>query len=101
MGVSIDDGNVIHRAVVLTQHENINLDVLPTRISEFSPSQLVIDEGDNQPLDSLELIQQRYIRYVLQRTGGNKTEAAKILGLDRKTLYRRLREARGAKDDQH
>jgi two-component system response regulator HydG len=84
--------NVIQRAVVLTQHEKINLDVLPARISEYSPSQLVIDEGDNQPLDSLERIQQRYIRYVLERTNGNKTEAAKILGLDRKTLYRRLKE---------
>lgn len=84
--------NVIQRAVVLAQHEKINIDVLPTKISQHTPSQLVIDEGDNQPLDSLERIQRRYIRYVLDRTNGNKTEAAKILGLDRKTLYRRLKE---------
>ncbi len=87
--------NVIQRAVVLAQHEQINVDVLPAKISAYSPSQLVIDEGDNQPLDSLERIQQRYIRYVLDRTRGNKTEAAKILGLDRKTLYRKLKESQG------
>lgn len=83
--------NVIQRAVVLTQHETINVDVLPAKISEYQPSLLVIDDQDNQPMDSLATIEQRYIRYVLKRTKGNKTEAAKILGLDRKTLYRKLK----------
>jgi two-component system response regulator HydG len=41
------------------------------------------------PLDVIEL---QYIQYVLRQAGGNKTEAAKILGLDRKTLYRKLKE---------
>ena len=39
------------------------------------------------PLDEME---RSYILKVLSAVGGNKTLAAKILGLDRKTLYRRL-----------
>ena len=84
--------NIVQRSIVLTQQATISSDVLPVKISSYQPKQLVIDEGDNQPLDSLEVIERRYIRYVLERTGGNKTEAAKVLGLDRKTLYRRLKE---------
>lgn len=84
--------NIVQRSIVLTQQATINSDVLPAKISSYQSKQLVIDEGDNQPLDSLEVIERRYIRYVLERTGGNKTEAAKVLGLDRKTLYRRLKE---------
>ena len=84
--------NAVERAVILSRDNQITTDVLPQKITAFHPSQLVIDEGDNQPLASLETIQQRYIRYVLDRTNGNKTEAAKILGLDRKTLYRKLKE---------
>lgn len=84
--------NVIERAVIFSRQEKISLEALPAKITEFQPAQLVIDDGDNQPLASLETIQQRYIRHVLQRTGGNKTEAARILGLDRKTLYRKLKE---------
>ena len=84
--------NVIQRAVVLSQHETITTDVLPQKIVDHKSSQLVIDEADNQPLASLETIEMRYIRYVLDRVDGNKTEAAKILGLDRKTLYRKLKD---------
>ena len=84
--------NIVQRSIVLTQQATINSDVLPAKISNYQSKQLVIDEGDNQPLASLEVIERRYIRYVLERTGGNKTEAAKVLGLDRKTLYRRLKE---------
>lgn len=87
--------NVVERAVVLTQHDKISVDVLPRKIIDHNPSQLVIDEGDNQPLASLEMIQHRYIRYVLDRTDGNKTEAARVLGLDRKTLYRKLKDQDG------
>ncbi len=42
--------------------------------------------GDLPSLDELEA---RYIARVLQQTGGNMSAAAKILGIDRKTLYRK------------
>jgi DNA-binding NtrC family response regulator len=47
-------------------------------------------EGEFQNLSeqpvSLEELEKRYIRFVLRRTKGRKTEAAKILGINRKTL---------------
>jgi len=38
---------------------------------------------------TLRALEERYIDQILQLTGGNKVQAAKILGIDRKTLYRR------------
>lgn len=40
---------------------------------------------------SLDEIRRRHVVRVLDACGGNRSEAAKILGVDRKTLYRRLR----------
>jgi DNA-binding NtrC family response regulator len=42
-------------------------------------------------LAPLEEVERRYILHVLQCAGNNRTLAARILGLDRKTLYRKLR----------
>ena len=35
-------------------------------------------------------VERRYILHVLEATGGNKRQAARVLGFDRKTLYRKL-----------
>ena len=44
---------------------------------------------------SLERVEQQYARMILDAVGGNKTEAAAILKIDRKTLYRKLGESGG------
>nr|MBI3613042.1 sigma-54-dependent Fis family transcriptional regulator [Nitrospirota bacterium] len=44
--------------------------------------------GASGALLTLEEMEKRYLQQVLQETGGNKVQAAKILGIDRRTLYR-------------
>ena len=56
-----------------------------------------IQDLDKQPaaaggggLDSMEAMQRRHAQQVLEHTGGNKVQAAQILGISRATLYRLL-----------
>jgi DNA-binding NtrC family response regulator len=45
-------------------------------------------------------VEQRYIRYVLKHVHGNKRQAAALLGIGRRTLYRRLGEDAEAEEEQ-
>ncbi len=84
--------NVIERAVALTRFETLAVDDLPQKIRDYQSSHLVIDGSDPTDLTSLEDVERRYILHVLNSLGGNKTNAARVLGLDRKTLYRKLQQ---------
>ncbi len=83
--------NCVERAVALTAHEEILVEDLPERIRSFGRSPVVVAGEDPSELVPLEVVEQRYVARVLESVGGNKTLAARILGLDRKTLYRKLR----------
>ena len=82
--------NVIERAVALTRFDKITLDDLPARITQHQSSQLVLADDDAEHMLSLDQLERRYIERVLKVTSGNKTQAARVLGLDRRTLYRKL-----------
>lgn len=84
--------NVIERAVALTQVSKLVVDDLPENIRDYRHSRMTIDSLNPAELQPLEAVEQRYIRHVLDSVNGNRTEAARILGIDRKTLYRRLKE---------
>jgi two-component system response regulator HydG len=83
--------NVIERAVALTRHDHLLPEDLPEKIRDYRSSQVVIGGSDPGELAPLEEVERRYILHVLQCAGDNRTLAARILGLDRKTLYRKLR----------
>lgn len=84
--------NVIERAVALTRTDKLAVDDLPEKIREHRGSRMVLEGQDPEDLPSLEDVEQRYIKHVLEAAGNNKTLAAKILGVDRKTLRRKLKE---------
>ncbi len=78
--------NVIERAIVLADSEMISdSDVVS---EESGPSHVTSEELFNAGL-SLRDIEREYIKYVLERTGNRKEAATRILGIDRKTLYRK------------
>ncbi len=82
--------NVLERAVALTRFDQITVDDLPDKIVSHRGTQLLLDEEDPETMPTLEELERRYIERVLKATSGNKTMAAKILGVDRRTLYRKL-----------
>ncbi|MHB8971622.1 MAG: sigma-54-dependent transcriptional regulator [Pirellulaceae bacterium] len=84
--------NVIERAVALTRYEQLAVDDLPEKIRDYQSSRMVIGGNDPTDLQPLEEVERRYILHVLAALGDNKSTAARVLGLDRKTLYRKLQQ---------
>ncbi len=86
--------NVVERAVALAEDTIITADDLPPAMRDRK-NQDRITTALAQGL-TLEQLEKEYIQRVLQAEGGNKTRAAQRLGLDRKTLYRKLEEIEAA-----
>ncbi len=84
--------NVIARALALNPSGVVLPEDLPdgVRAARAAPAPASLPDVSDRP--SLAELERRYASQVLQETGGNKTRAAEILGIDRKTLYRILGE---------
>jgi len=82
--------NVIQRAITLSQQEVILPEDLPIPMTQGEDENLF--EKALQEEYSVDQLEKEYIRKVLIKVGGNKSRAAQILGLDRKTLYRKIEE---------
>ncbi|MDZ7827463.1 MAG: sigma-54 dependent transcriptional regulator [Gammaproteobacteria bacterium] len=91
--------NVVERAVLFCSGELVQPGDLPRRLldaEEVADGDPAPDPFADQP--SIELLQQRYASWLLERVGGNKKKAAEILGVTRGTLYRWLEAAAGDAD---
>jgi DNA-binding NtrC family response regulator len=82
--------NCVERGVALTQFEQLNVDDLPEKVRDYRATQLVLPTENPAELLSLDELERRYVLRVLRAMNGNKTLTAQVLGLDRRTLYRRL-----------
>jgi len=85
--------NCIERAVALCRLDEVTVDDLPTKVQAFHVTRIVIPAGPAGSPDAMitmEEMERRYVRQVLEAVHGNKTHAARILGIDRRSLYRRL-----------
>jgi DNA-binding NtrC family response regulator len=95
--------NVIERAIALTDTNEIGPEALPigkerAPAAPGSPDALIrASAGQHLPLREVEEL---YIEEVLRVCGGNRHRAAAILGIDRKTLYRRAGPRNAAADDE-
>ena len=82
--------NCVERAVALARYDEIVLEDLPDKVRSYRSSHVVVAADDPSELVSMEEVERRYIRRVLEAVGGNKSLAARILGFDRTTLYRKM-----------
>lgn len=80
--------NSIERAVLLSKDEHILVEDLPVKILESENTGVVSDDKPQTP--TLESIEKAYIYYIMGQAKGKKAKAAKILGIDSSTLYRKL-----------
>jgi two-component system response regulator HydG len=81
--------NVIERAVVLCRGEVIEEDDIPDPDVGSADEAFRMLTADFPTLTQLE---ERYVRLVLEKSGGRKDRAAQMLGINRRTLYRKERE---------
>ncbi len=82
--------NAIQRAVILARKshllpEDFSLSLIPTADADL------IEKGIQGQM-TLDQLSKEYIKRTIVKAGGNKSRAAEILGLDRKTLYRKIEE---------
>lgn len=77
--------NGIRAAVALSHGKTIEIAELPARVREAHKSR-----GETNRVD-LDALERAHIERVLRETGGNRSEAARQLGIDRVTLYRKMK----------
>ena len=90
--------HMIERAILLAREGVITASDLPPEVARTwtstQPASGIASLADDWP--TLQLLERRYIDRVLSRTGGNKTRAAEVLGIDRRTLNRMFARERAA-----
>ncbi len=79
--------NIIERAIILEKSVYITPDSLPQSLKMFQIETLEPDQ-----VKPLAAINEEYVRCVVEIVGGNKAEAARLLGISRTSLWRMLKE---------
>ena len=77
--------NMIERLVVFSRGNRIDIGDLPPTVTPRAP---VLEKRLFDDLPTLEEIERRYLLHVLEQVGHNRTRAAEVMGIDRRTLYR-------------
>lgn len=80
--------NIIEHAVAMARDDTIGVKDLPADFSEVGV--FSFEQPDSQVM-ALREMERKYIEWVLSRVGRNKTRAAKLLGIDRSSLWRHLK----------
>ena len=88
--------NTMERATLLESGDEISTESLPLKIREYSPGTNHEEKRGDQK--TLEEVGRAHVIEVLKKTGGNKTSASEILGINRTSLWRMMRRL-GIKED--
>jgi two-component system response regulator HydG len=82
--------NCMERAVVLARLDEIGVADLPEKVRTYRKEPRAVTTEDPTEVVTVAELEKRHVLRVLSMLGGNKVRAAQVLGLDRKTLYRKL-----------
>ncbi|HAD47358.1 MAG TPA: sigma-54-dependent Fis family transcriptional regulator, partial [Idiomarina sp.] len=85
--------NAIERAVAFSQDGEVHAENLPQRITEFEAENEAESVTPASRWPTLNEMQEDYIKKVLAHVQGNKSKAAEVLGVTRRTLYRWLEDS--------
>ena len=77
--------NLIERVVLLASASTVQPDDLPAPLNSTHRS---VSTGFFHDLPTLDELERQYLQHVMEAVGGNRTRAAQVLGIDRRTLYR-------------
>jgi len=83
--------NILERASVLTEGPIIQPENLPEDLGALTYPFEKREHSRSRSLSSLEELERKHIQDILLITHGNQSETARILGIDRRTLYRKIR----------
>jgi PAS domain S-box-containing protein len=81
--------NVVERMMIMTDKDIITKEVLPAEIFNPSEQKLYISD-DLGTVETLENVNRRYVRRVVEKYNGNIKRASEVLGISRATVYRYL-----------
>ncbi|HTU58823.1 MAG TPA: helix-turn-helix domain-containing protein, partial [Polyangiales bacterium] len=82
--------NCMERVAALARYETARLADLPEHLRPVPVSQFGVGEAANEEIVTIDELERRHILKVLERFNGNKSRTAEVVGLDRRTLYRKL-----------
>ncbi|MDP1921339.1 MAG: sigma-54 dependent transcriptional regulator [Myxococcales bacterium] len=82
--------NAMQSAVAMASFDELSVDDLPGAVRSHRSQRVVLTAETEAELITLKALEVRYLERVLSLVGGNKSRAAEILGVDRRTLYRML-----------
>jgi DNA-binding NtrC family response regulator len=82
--------NCMERAVALARFDHVSPEDLPEKVRAFRPDKIKLVAEQSNEILTLDELERRYILRALRIVGGNRSRAAELLGLDRRTLYRRI-----------
>ena len=81
--------NCLERAAALARFDVLSLEDLPEKIRAYKVDRFTLSAYDPTEIVTLDELEHRYVERVISLVG-NKTKVAELLGIDRRTLYRKL-----------
>lgn len=82
--------NIIQRAIILCKNDVITIKDLPLELQ--NPVEVAWEKKVAAPVPTIHELEKEHIKSVMKQVGGHRAKASQILGIDPKTLYRKIKE---------